>query len=96
LPWVLTAFNLIVRGSVFIELVGIAVGHLYFFLQFKYPQDFNGIQILRTPEILYKYFPNRVGGVSGFGTAPQQRRRGNDDDDRRRNLGGRGYVLGDH
>ena len=73
------------------ELLGIAVGHVYFFLMFKYPQDFNGVQLLHTPQILYKYaeffkyltffkiinlyfffswkplryFPNRVGGVSG-------------------------------
>jgi derlin-1 len=34
------------------ELAGVAVGHLYFFLMFKYPQDFNGVQLLKTPEIL--------------------------------------------
>ncbi len=37
------------------ELLGIAVGHIYFFLMFKYPQDFNGVQLLQTPQILYKY-----------------------------------------
>ena len=47
------------------ELLGIVIGHVYFFLMFKYPQDFNGVQLLKTPEILYKYFPNRQGGVSG-------------------------------
>ena len=36
----------------FTELLGVAVGHTYFFLMFKYPQDFNGVQILKTPEIL--------------------------------------------
>ena len=97
LPWVLVGFNMIVRGGGFVELLGIAVGHAYFFLMFKYPQDHNGIQLLKTPEILYKYFPNRVGGVSGFfGHAPTNRRGGGGDDDNRpnRNLGGRGYRLG--
>jgi Derlin-1 len=65
LPWVLVGFNLIVKGGGFIELLGIAIGHVYFFLMFKYPQDFNGAQLLKTPDILYKYFPNRSGGVSG-------------------------------
>jgi hypothetical protein len=42
--------GLFVRGLT--EILGVAVGHLYFFLMFKYPQDFNGVQILKTPEIL--------------------------------------------
>ena len=35
------------------ELIGIFVGHLYFFLMFKYPQDFGGQRFLTTPSILY-------------------------------------------
>jgi len=97
LPWVLVAFNMIIRGGGLGELIGIAVGHLYFFLMFKYPQEANGTRLISTPSILYKYFPNRVGGVSGiFGRAPTttstQR---NDNSFRRRNIGGAGYVLGD-
>lgn len=73
--------------------MGIAVGHLYFFLMFKYPQDYNGVQLLRTPDILYKYFPNSSNNVHGFfGRAPdnnQQRPANNN-----RNYG-RGYRLGD-
>ena len=34
------------------ELVGIVVGHIYFFLMFKYPQDFGGVRLLNTPQIL--------------------------------------------
>ncbi|XP_033626893.1 derlin-1-like [Asterias rubens] len=74
LPWVLVAFNMIIRGGGFFELLGIVVGHLYFFLMFKYPQDFGGRAFLSTPAILYKYFPNRQGGVSGFGMAPPSNR----------------------
>lgn len=96
LPWVLVGFNMIIRGGGFNELVGIAVGHLYFFLMFKYPSDFNGAQILKTPQILYKYFPNRVGGVSGiFGSAPSGRRPNGGDDRPRPNVRG-GYRLGDN
>lgn len=71
LPWVLLGFNLIVAGGGMMELVGILVGHLYFFLAFKYPQDFGGISLLTTPQILYNYFPNQRGIVLGFGQAPQ-------------------------
>ena len=91
LPWVLVGFNLIVKGGGFTELLGIAVGHLYFFLAFKYPQDFNGAQILKTPAILYKYLPSRNNNISGFfGRVPGN----NNNNNQPRNLGGRGYVLG--
>ena len=81
--------------SGFIELLGVAVGHLYFFLMFKYPQDFNGVQILKTPEIFYRLLPNRRGGMGGFGQAPTATRRPANDNRDARNLGGRGYRLGD-
>jgi len=70
LPWVLFAFNLIISGGGVMELVGILIGHMYFFLMFKYPQDFGGPSLLSTPSFLYNYFPNRRGGVAGYGQAP--------------------------
>jgi len=74
LPWVLVAFNMIIRGGGINELIGILVGHLYFFLMFKYPQDFGGRSFLQTPSFLYNWFPTRRGGVHGFGAAPTNRR----------------------
>ncbi|XP_078482218.1 derlin-1-like [Ciona intestinalis] len=87
LPWVLFAFNLIIRGGGIHELLGIFVGHTYFFLKFKYPLDFGGTSLIETPQFLYKYFPNTRSGVSGFGAAPQSRRRDVDGDEG--NNGGR-------
>ncbi|VDN49620.1 unnamed protein product [Gongylonema pulchrum] len=52
LPWILVGFNMILRGGGMNELIGILVGHTYYFLMFKYPQDFGGRQFLRTPQIL--------------------------------------------
>jgi len=72
LPWVLLAFNVIVGGGGMMELAGILVGHLYFFLAFKYPQDFGGSSLISTPQILYDYLPNQRGVTGGFGAAPQQ------------------------
>ena len=43
IPWYFSGFQ---------ELLGIIVGHLYFFLMFKYPQDFGGISLLHTPQFL--------------------------------------------
>nr|XP_022286199.1 derlin-1-like isoform X2 [Crassostrea virginica]XP_022345837.1 derlin-1-like isoform X2 [Crassostrea virginica] len=96
LPWVLLAFNMIIGQGGVMELVGIIVGHLYFFLMFKYPQDFGGARLLSVPNILYKYFPNRRGGVSGFGVPPSSRRAApNDNGDNQRHNWGRGFNLGD-
>lgn len=91
LPWVLAAFNMILGQGGLMEIIGIFVGHLYFFLTFKYPQDFGGRRFITTPSILYKYLPTRRGGVAGFGQAPAARRR---PDDRAGFLGG-GNRLGD-
>lgn len=68
LPWVLFAFNVVISGGGLMELIGILVGHLYFFLMFKYPQDFGGPSLLSTPQFLYNWFPNSGGGI--YGQAP--------------------------
>ncbi|XP_062320835.1 derlin-1 [Osmerus eperlanus] len=73
LPWVILGFNYIIGGSVVNELIGNLVGHLYFFLMFKYPMDLGGRSLLSTPEFLYRFLPNRRGGVSGFGAPPSRR-----------------------
>ena len=58
------------------ELSGILIGHMYFFLMFKYPQDFGGPSLLSTPDFLYRIFPNKRGGVSGYGQAPASAQQG--------------------
>lgn len=92
LPWVLAAFNMILGQGGVMELMGIFVGHLYFFLMFKYPQDFGGRRFLTTPGIFYKLLPNRRGGVAGFGQAPAARRP--PPDDQGGNFPGGGQRLG--
>jgi len=73
LPWVLFAFNLVISGGGILELVGILIGHLYFFLMFKYPQDIGGPALISTPSILKRWFPEARGGMGGFGIPPQSR-----------------------
>lgn len=96
LPWVLLIFNMVIAGGGIMELLGIIIGHIYFFLMFKYPQDFGGMALLSTPQILYRYFPNQSGGVSGFGQAPTARRQndGDNQDLRGRHIWGAGNRLG--
>ncbi|XP_003371291.1 putative derlin-1.1 [Trichinella spiralis] len=82
LPWALMFFNMILRGGGFNELVGILVGHLYFFLAIKYPQEFGG----RSERL----FPSRQG-FRAFGQNGGVRGR-NDSSDQHR--WGRGYAVG--
>jgi len=102
LPWVLLAFNFILRGTsdiIVSELVGIFVGHLYFFLKFKYPIDFGGASLLDTPRFMNRLFPAPGGArISGFGQAPASRRSGGNDGGNNDGGGthrwGRGQRLG--
>ncbi|XP_059922112.1 derlin-1 [Gadus macrocephalus] len=73
LPWVILGFNWVIQGSMVNELIGNLVGHLYFFLMFKYPMDLGGRAFLSTPEFLKRLLPARRGGVSGFGAPPPRR-----------------------
>lgn len=51
-PFSSNNYHLLYFHSWPILLLGILVGHLYFFLMFKYPQDFGGTQLLSTPQFL--------------------------------------------
>lgn len=95
LPWVLAIFNMVLSGGGIMELLGIFVGHLYFFLMFKYPQDFGGARVINTPSFLYKLLPNRRAGVSGFGMPPASRAPNNDRDRGGRHAWGDGRRLED-
>lgn len=99
LPWVLLAFNLILNGGGVMELFGILIGHIYFFLMFKYPQELGGPSLLQTPGFLKSMFPDEIGGVHGFGRPPQRPSNAPNAPPRGGRLfgghnWGRGYTLG--
>lgn len=52
LPWVLLGFNLIMSNGSLFAIIGILVGHLYFFLKFTYPQELGGRAFLETPSFM--------------------------------------------
>ncbi len=52
LPWVLLAFSLLLGNSVAVDLLGIAVGHFYFFLEDVFPNQPGGFKLLKTPALL--------------------------------------------
>ncbi len=55
LPWVLFAFSLLLGNSVIVDLMGIIVGHVYYFLEDVFPRQQGGFRILKTPRFLYVY-----------------------------------------
>lgn len=89
-PWVLVVFNLILRGGATMELMGIFVGHVYYFFAHEYPLEYGGVQFLKTPNFLYRMFPTERNFVSGFGAPPP---RHTSDDTRSRGFPGRGRSL---
>jgi len=82
LPWVLLGFSLLLGNSVIIDLMGIAIGHMYFFLEDVFPQQPGGFKVLRTPTFLktmmdppqdagdYTPLPEETGGFNQ-GLGPQ-------------------------
>lgn len=57
LPWVMLGFSVIMGNSVTIDLIGILVGHVYFFIEYVYPvfaevRGFPTKQIMEPPTIL--------------------------------------------
>lgn len=67
-PWVMLTFVLLTGGSIFLGLVGIAVGHLFYFLVDVLP-DLHDIDLLHTPKFLVSTFG---WGTEGSGVTRQE------------------------
>jgi Derlin-2/3 len=52
LPWVLLGFSLLLGNSVSVDLLGMAVGHVYYFLEDVFPNQPGGWKLLKTPWLL--------------------------------------------
>ncbi|CAJ0942823.1 unnamed protein product, partial [Mesorhabditis belari] len=52
LPWVLLFFSVLLGNNTMVDFLGIACGHLYFFLEDVFPHQPNGIRLLETPRWL--------------------------------------------
>lgn len=102
LPWVLLCMNLILSSGSIFSIVGIMVGHAYYFLKFIYPQELGGPSLLETPAFIKRYIPDVSGGVHGFGVPPvgqrpnpaQQPPQNQGGGGFMRHAWGRGHVLG--
>ncbi|XP_054831350.1 derlin-2-like [Eublepharis macularius] len=56
LPWILMGFSLLLGNSIIVDLLGIAVGHIYFSLEDVFPNQPGGERLLKTPSILKVIF----------------------------------------
>eukprot|EP00011_Vannellida_sp_DIVA3-517-6-12_P008099 CAMPEP_0114632428 /NCGR_PEP_ID=MMETSP0168-20121206/14930_1 /TAXON_ID=95228 ORGANISM="Vannella sp., Strain DIVA3 517/6/12" /NCGR_SAMPLE_ID=MMETSP0168 /ASSEMBLY_ACC=CAM_ASM_000044 /LENGTH=217 /DNA_ID=CAMNT_0001844039 /DNA_START=28 /DNA_END=681 /DNA_ORIENTATION=+ len=57
LPWVLMGLGYILGQDLAHDVLGIAVGHVYFFLEDVYPLKRPGRRLLRTPGFMYVFAP---------------------------------------
>lgn len=72
LPWALVGFHLLIGNSIFMPLLGIGVGHLYYFLVEIAPAQAN-FEVIKTPGFFIDYFGGPASGASGaaVGQAPR-------------------------
>ncbi|XP_077136969.1 derlin-3 isoform X2 [Ranitomeya variabilis] len=56
MPWVLLALSLLGDDSVLVDALGIAAGHIYYFLEDVFPNQPGGKKLLVTPEIMKQMF----------------------------------------
>nr|CAH0109536.1 unnamed protein product [Daphnia galeata] len=72
LPWVLVAFSVLLGNSVLVDILGIAIGHLYFFLEDVFPNQPGGRRLLATPRILKLLFDTHIEDPL-YNPAPDER-----------------------
>jgi hypothetical protein len=79
LPWVMTGFSFIVGQDPIPDLLGIGVGHLYFFAKQVLPGmegPWKDRVLLRTPDLLYRFFNERATHANAAAVRMAERRAG--------------------
>lgn len=59
LPWVFLAFAFLLGNNTLNDIIGIIVGHLYYFLEDVFPEQQNGFRVLKTPQFMKTLFNRR-------------------------------------
>lgn len=52
LPWVLLCCSMILGNTIWVDIIGMGVGHIYYFLEDVFPFQRNGYKFLKTPNFL--------------------------------------------
>lgn len=60
LPWVLLAFTILLGSSSVVDIIGIIVGHFYYFFEDVFPNEPHGFRVLETPRFIKTIF-TRLG-----------------------------------
>lgn len=93
LPWVLMGFSLLLGNSIVIDLLGIGVGHIYYFLEDVFPNQPGGRKLLTTPGIFrvlfdmpqedpdYAPLPEDQSGISQNGQGVEDDGQGQNDEE---------------
>jgi len=56
LPYVLLGFSVLLGNTVWVDLIGMLVGHTYYFLEDVFPNQAGGYRILKTPQLFRSLF----------------------------------------
>jgi len=72
LPLVILGFSLLLGNSVQIDLIGISVGHMYYFLEDVFPNQPGGFKVLKTPGFLKAIF-DPVDDDPNYNPPPEDR-----------------------
>lgn len=89
LAWVLLAFSWLLGNTVIIDVLGILIGHIYYYLEDVFPEQPGGFKLLKTPEILKVLF-NAPTEDTNYGVLAEEDRPGGF------NWGGAGQQMGDN
>ena len=77
LPYVLLGFSLLLGNSVSVDLLGMAVGHTYYYLEDIFPNQPGGFKIIKTPQIL-KVLCDEAPEDPNYAPPPEERPGGYD------------------
>ena len=72
LPWVLLGFSVLLGNSVSVDILGMAVGHAYYFLEDVFPLQPGGVKLLKTPLVLKAIF-DPVTEDPNYNPLPEER-----------------------
>lgn len=72
LPWVLLGFSVLLGNAVWVDLIGMAAGHIYYFAEDVFPNQVGGFRILKTPKFLKMLFDTQ-GVDPDYAPLPEDR-----------------------
>lgn len=76
------------------EIIGILIGHLYYYVMYKYPEDNNNQRLLDTPQILHDWFPPTMARSGAATFIPPRSNAQSGARNERWHSWGRGHTLG--